>query len=220
MADFNKIYPDLIRAEGGYANNPNDRGGETYKGVARKFHNDWAGWKIIDEYKLLNGPLKTNQFISNAKLDEMIKEFYKNKFWNKVKGDEIKSQEAAHIVFDAYVNQTGWTRTMLEEALSKLGKPIKVDSLPLKTPTVSVINSIEPAKFILEFKNQREKRYRERAAQVAGQQGFLDGWLSRLSKFETLDVIEIVKRNKKKTVAFFLTISALATGIFLYIKNK
>lgn len=219
MADFNKIYPEIIKAEGGYANNPNDTGGETYKGIARKFHKDWEGWKIIENFKLKNGPLKTNQTIQNPYLDTLVKYFYFKKFWEPVKGKEIKSPEAAHIVFDAYVNQTGWTKTMLTDALKNFGKPVKVDSIPLKSDIVTAINSIEPAKFIAEFKNQREKRYRQRAAEVPGQAGFLPGWLNRLSKFESIDVIEVVKRNKKKTVAILLILS-IATGALLYFKNK
>lgn len=37
MADFDKAHLEVMGNEGGYANNPVDAGGETYKGIARKF---------------------------------------------------------------------------------------------------------------------------------------------------------------------------------------
>lgn len=47
--NFLKSYDILIKHEGGYVNDPDDKGGETYKGIARKFNPDWKGWKIIDK---------------------------------------------------------------------------------------------------------------------------------------------------------------------------
>ncbi|MDR1034997.1 MAG: hypothetical protein LBT40_00015 [Deltaproteobacteria bacterium] len=32
--------------EGGWANNPADSGGETFRGIARNFHKSWPGWAI------------------------------------------------------------------------------------------------------------------------------------------------------------------------------
>jgi len=60
MADFDKYYPILLKAEGGYASAEfaakyNDKGGETYKGIARNFNPAWEGWAIIDAYKAKNG---------------------------------------------------------------------------------------------------------------------------------------------------------------------
>lgn len=35
MADFKKAFVEVIKNEGGYVNDPDDPGGEIYKGVAR-----------------------------------------------------------------------------------------------------------------------------------------------------------------------------------------
>ena len=51
MADFEIAYGETEIREGGYVNDPADRGGETHRGVARKFHPKWPGWKIVDKYK-------------------------------------------------------------------------------------------------------------------------------------------------------------------------
>lgn len=108
MADFNKAFKHIIKAEGGYVNNPADKGGETYLGIARKYHKDSSIWKIIDDIK------RNNPNISKAKLTTLIKKhptvndiaanIYKTKYWNKIKADDINSQKIAEQMFDMAVN--------------------------------------------------------------------------------------------------------------------
>ena len=37
--------------EGGYVDDRDDRGGETYRGISRNNFPDWKGWKKIDGFK-------------------------------------------------------------------------------------------------------------------------------------------------------------------------
>lgn len=104
MADFNIAYNKTNANEGGYSNEKNDTGGETYCGIARNYHPTWKGWMIIDEYKKKNGPLKRGQKINNPELDKLKKEFYKFKFWDVVGGDEIEYQPHADTLYDFGVN--------------------------------------------------------------------------------------------------------------------
>ena len=54
MADFNQALQMVLQNEGGYVNDPNDPGGETYKGIARKMNSNWIGWQLIDLQKKQN----------------------------------------------------------------------------------------------------------------------------------------------------------------------
>ena len=54
MADFNLSIPKILKHEGGYVDNPNDIGKETYGGISRKYNPNWEGWKFIDDWKLRN----------------------------------------------------------------------------------------------------------------------------------------------------------------------
>ena len=55
MADFNKAYKATMGHEGGYVDDPADKGGETYKGIARRYNPGWGGWKQIDPlFKIMN----------------------------------------------------------------------------------------------------------------------------------------------------------------------
>ena len=51
MAQFEPAFEKTMKFEGGYANNPADRGGETYRGIARKIWPGWNGWPLVDAAK-------------------------------------------------------------------------------------------------------------------------------------------------------------------------
>lgn len=105
MADFLTAYRLGHKNEGDYANDPLDRGGETWRGIARKMHPTWPGWAIVDQFKKgktvkqINATLKTI-----TRLQEMVLEFYKVKFWDVFRGDEIKYQFIANELYDAAIN--------------------------------------------------------------------------------------------------------------------
>ena len=105
MADFEKAFAKTIKAEGGYVNNPNDKGGETYMGITRKNHPKLKMWKLIDELKNilnikdLNAKLKRNEDVQNE-----IKSVYRKNYWNSLRLDIIYSQRIANQFFDISVN--------------------------------------------------------------------------------------------------------------------
>jgi len=103
MADFKIAYQRTSAFEGGYVNDPDDNGGETYCGIARKFHSTWQGWIIIDFQK------KKSDFPKNlkdreAELKKLEGEFYKENFWDKIWGDKINNQKVANDMYDTAVN--------------------------------------------------------------------------------------------------------------------
>jgi hypothetical protein len=48
MSEFQPALQKVLAHEGGYVNDPDDPGGETYKGIARNMHSKWGGWVYID----------------------------------------------------------------------------------------------------------------------------------------------------------------------------
>lgn len=104
MADFKTAFRKTSRWEGGYANNPNDSGGETYKGIARNHHPTWSGWISIDQIKAAH-PKGFKTILKNTpELQSKVEDFYKRNFWDKVKLDECPNQRVANEVFDMCVN--------------------------------------------------------------------------------------------------------------------
>lgn len=98
---FERAFMETALAEGGYVNDPQDKGGETYKGIARKMHPDWKGWPLVDLIKRINGDFESNQNLQDA-----VKDFYRAEFWEKLRCDEIDqiSEVVAEELFEAAVN--------------------------------------------------------------------------------------------------------------------
>ena len=107
MADFLIAYKKTGGWEGGWNHVANDRGQETYKGIARKFWPKWEGWKIIDKKK----PLKHGAIIKDEALEKLVHSFYKTQFWDVVAGDQIEDQNTANTLYDFGVN-AGYGRSI------------------------------------------------------------------------------------------------------------
>jgi len=121
MADFNKAFEITMGHEGGYVHDPDDPGGETYKGVARSRHPTWRGWSVIDKKK--SQPNFPKNLDGDEDLQECIKEFYKLTFWDHVGGDEIPDDDIGIELFDTAVNMgVYWASMFLQQTLNLLNK--------------------------------------------------------------------------------------------------
>ena len=115
MADFAEYYPHLLANEGGYVFDPHDPGGETWRGISRKFNPDWVGWKRVDAYKAkANWPancqvyprnkLATAVLRTDKTLATQVRSFYQAQYWDSLRLGEISSQCIASQLCDIGVN--------------------------------------------------------------------------------------------------------------------
>lgn len=104
MANFKIAFRKTCKWEGEYVNDPDDTGGETYKGISRKHHPTWNGWKIIDKLKQEHPRGFKTKLKGNSELQAMVDDFYKRNYWNHLHLDDLANQELANQVFDTAVN--------------------------------------------------------------------------------------------------------------------
>ena len=101
---FEKALKFVLKWEGGYVNNPNDKGGATNKGITQTTYNAWLrskGQKLKD--------------IRNIQ-DSEVKEIYYNNYWLKAGCDKM-SEKFAIVAFDTAVNMgVGRVKPFLEYA--------------------------------------------------------------------------------------------------------
>ena len=102
MAEFSEAYTQTAAHEGGYSNDPLDRGGETYRGIARVHHPDWAGWKRIDGQRRRRGFPKLLDGDDTLQAD--VQAFYKAAYWDRFDGDRLPDQAVANELYDTAVN--------------------------------------------------------------------------------------------------------------------
>jgi lysozyme family protein len=188
MADYDVAYDITLAHEGGYGNDPDDAGGETYKGVARKYYPTWAGWAIIDAAK--EEPNFPESLKDNIVLDSMIREFYKINYWNRFDGDSLSEQLLANELFDTGVNM-GISRAVefLQKALNVLNRNGKLyddigEDGKFGNDTINALSaylSTDSISLLLKITNILQgMHYIEYARKSPTQEKYLRGWANRV----------------------------------------
>jgi lysozyme family protein len=186
MAEFEIAYKLISAIEGGYVNDHDDQGGETYCGIARNYHPQWSGWVIIDNYKI-NKQLKRGAIIHNPELESMVKDFYRAKFWDSNRLSEIKHQDIANELYDIAVNMGVKTAAiMLQEALNLLNKDNKLyTDIPIDgiigPQTIKLCNEhTNPEAIEITLNGLQFMKYVDICRKNPSQEKFLIGWLKRV----------------------------------------
>jgi len=103
MANYKEAIKKVLQTEGGYVNDPDDAGGETYKGIARNFWRNWSGWPVIDHAR---GHDDFPHCLGSIVLvQDAVINFYKQNFWDKIGGDFVDNQDIANNLVDSAVNE-------------------------------------------------------------------------------------------------------------------
>lgn len=184
MTDFEKALAATLTHEGGYANVAGDKGGETYRGISRRYHPDWPGWPIIDGLKARPGFAALIK--DNPVLDHEVKEFYRV-LWNDIHGDDFDSQEIAEILFDTAVNSGPTTAVrILQQALNLLNRDGKswpeltVDGVMGAKTLWSIEQAQEDWKYVVQLMRAlRVLLFIKIMTSDPGQEKFARGWLER-----------------------------------------
>jgi hypothetical protein len=181
MNSFDIAYKITSGNEGGYVLEDGDTGGETYCGVSRVNNPHWGGWSIVDKHK----PLKKGQIIKDAVLDKLVKDFYKEKYWNPIKGDTLPSQEIANGAYDQAVNGgVSTAKTMLKAigvviclvvmCFASYAQPIP--KLQKERDSLLIVTKEQALKL------WRVKNYATICNRKPSQRKFLLGWINRAIK--------------------------------------
>lgn len=162
MTDFSTAFESMIRNEGGYKLHTvsGDRGGMTYAGIARNAWPNWGGWRDIDHGEIPD--------------TELVREFYKVNFWDRVRGDDIADQQIARTVFDFAVN--AGTGTAIKLAQIVVG--VTPDGA-IGPKSMAALNAMDSDKFKLAYALAKVARYRDIVARDRSQAKFLLGWINR-----------------------------------------
>lgn len=188
MADFLLAFEKTMGHEGKYAKDPDDSGGETYKGISRRFNPVWEGWKVIDDVKTHSEfPSILN---SLPQLQECVKDFYKEYYWDINRLGEFESQAIAEEVFDTGVNM-GRNRAakFIQESLSYLNRNEKlfddlvIDGL-IGSATLRALNYIllqNEEKLLLKILNVLQGNfYLNYMRKNPIQEKYMRGWFNRV----------------------------------------
>jgi len=169
MANFKIALSKTLKFEGGYVNDPVDKGQETFKGVSRKNWPKWPGWIYVD-----------NKDFTNPVLQDLVETFYKDNFWSNLKLDNF-GQEISNFVFDTAVNQGSKSAAiLLQTAISEFNIPITVDG-EIGLATIKAYKSVDSEVLLLyTLKSLRTKVYIKICENNINQKKYFFGWLKRV----------------------------------------
>jgi lysozyme family protein len=201
---FKECLNEVLKYEGTYSNHENDRGKETFRGISRKWHPRWDGWEIIDMVKeTVDGikVLKSGDITPalgeayNNKLNQFVALFYKEEFWDRIKGDVLAEidQTIACEVFDMAVSMG------VRAAIKNLQKAINATYQNYIDARVEItedgifgkvtekhLKELKEHELITElieyFRKYRALRYAEIVRHNPNQAVFILGWLKRALK--------------------------------------
>lgn len=165
MAEFLPAFERMIVNEGGYVLHTvkDDRGGMTYAGIARAFHPNWPGWRVIDQ--------------GETPPADLVRQFYRSNFWHPLQLDDVAQQEVASNIFDFGVNAGISTAAKLAQLVAGTTPDGKIGR-----KTIEALNAIDPDLFVARYALAKIARYRDIVAKNRTQQRFLIGWLNRTLK--------------------------------------
>lgn len=167
MADFEKAIPIILKWEGGWVNDPDDPGGATNRGII---------FTLYKQYCLSMGLPPTIDGLKGLTEDQ-AKFIYRENFWNRMKGDLIKDQQLATIIFDGYVNMGNRTLKMWQQCAG-----VDIDGV-IGENTLSVTNMASARTLFSCIKDHRTMYYIELADRKPSLKKFLKGWLNRINSF-------------------------------------
>lgn len=170
MADFDQYFPQLLRFEGGYVDNPYDPGGATNLGITLQTFQTCAQ-RLLDVQPTLAD--------LRALTDPQAATLYKALYWDSIHGDAIATQEIADIVFDFKVN-AGYHAVLLLQQV--LGPPLAIDG-QFGPVTLAALAQADQAGVYARYRQGRIDYYRTLATQHPTLRRFLPGWLNRAQWF-------------------------------------
>lgn len=163
--NFQKSLAFVLAAEGGYSDDPTDKGGETNFGaknfgISKKSHPD--------------------EDIENMTL-ERAGEIYLAEYWTPIRCDELPSG-VDYVIFDSAV-QHGLINAgrFLQRASNRQIGTLTTDGV-IGDLTIRNVGRCEPRGLICDILRERDIFYRKIIARDISQEKFFRGWMNRLAK--------------------------------------
>ena len=170
QSKFASIIDKCIAHEGEYANDPEDRGGETKFGITKIF---------MEEYK---EALPGREIIPIKELTiEDAKRLYKA-MWERYNLGYIKNKNLAYVLFDYMINSyAGTVAKRVQRILNTRGASLKIDG-HIGEKSLEAIENCDPQWLADEILKNRQQSYRNIVETSPAQGKFYSGWINRLNR--------------------------------------
>ena len=167
MERFERIFDYLLRVEGGYSDDKNDKGGKTKYGITEE---------------------EAREFGYKGNMQDLTKDFAKNIYLKKYylgnKLDKVVNDKVALSICDWAVNSGRNGTKNAQIAVNQLTNAnLDVDGI-IGNKTLEALNSVDSDKFLEVYHNLQRIYYKGKVEADRTQEGFLTGWLNRVQRKE------------------------------------
>ena len=169
MARLEPALQKVLGWEGGFANDPDDSGGPTMKGVTIATYKEYCRRKgrpvpTVNDLKK----------ITNAEILDLADLLY----WSKIRGNEIKNQSIADLCFDCvWGSGTGYIK-VIQKVLG-----VTADGI-FGPASLNALNNWNPQSKLFELLWNRRKKYLEGCSSAWK---YLKGWMRRLNSYKFVE---------------------------------
>lgn len=178
MPDYRDAINKVLEHEGGFVNNPLDKGGATNWGVTQTTYNQYMSAKLGKSYS------STVDEIKKMPIDIAI-DIYKKLYWDKIQGDKIRKYTVALAIFDQAINRGVSSAVKQAQKVVKKLDPMgfaKITEDGVMGPaTLTALNSIAEKPFIDNYLAESKLFYQNIVQRNPSQSVFLTGWLNRIT---------------------------------------
>jgi lysozyme family protein len=173
MSDFNAAIPIILKHEGGWADDPNDKGGATNWGVSLRYA------KTLGLMLDIDGDGDVDKDDMRALSREKAIEIYKMRWWDACGYAAINDQLVATKIFDMAVNMgPGAAHCIVQKGCNDCGATLKVDG-QLGPVSKASINALNPTAVLEGIRQHQVEFYMSIVRRDPTQQRFLNTWLRR-----------------------------------------
>ena len=170
MAKLELFAPKILRFEGGFVNDPKDKGGATNMGVTL------ATWRMVGYDKDGDGDIDAEDIKLLSKTDAV--KVLRLNYWNRWKGDQITNQSIAEILVD-WVWGSGKWGIVIPQRLLKVP-----DDGIVGTATLFAVNNVNQRGLHAAIFQARKVFIEELVKNHPDQIKFFNGWMNRLNNFK------------------------------------
>lgn len=151
--------------EGGFANDPNDKGGPTNKGITLgTFRSVYGQNKTVDDLKRMT--------------DQQWEHIFLTKFWNRWQADQIKDINVAFLLVQWVWGSGVWGIKNPQKVLG-----VKVDGI-VGPKTIAAVNSRNGRDLFEALKAEKRAYFERICVATPTNRKFLKGWLRRLDSMQ------------------------------------
>ncbi|MGP9600913.1 glycosyl hydrolase 108 family protein [Psychrobacter sp. AOP42-A1-21] len=169
---FHRVSKIILRHEGGYVDDPTDKGGKTNMGIA------WKTWLTYAKSDLGLEPTKNNLKNITSEQAEII---YRKRYWEPKGFCKVENDKVGLMIYDWSITSGGAGKEVQKLLTNEFKQDVGIIDGAIGSKTIQAVNNVENQKLLLErIAAIRREYYHMLVRQRPKNSKYIKGWLNRV----------------------------------------